>query len=265
MSRRVALITGASRGIGAATARALAKDDWDLVLAARSAQGLEEVAGPIRAQGREVLCAPTDLADRRQIDPLFARLEDHFHRLDALVNNAAATGSYDLLTMPRAAWDRMIEVNLNAPMFCAQHAARIMTPQQSGVIVNISSVVERQAIGNNAAYTAAKGGLQALTRALAVRLGRSGIRVVTVSPGHIETNSADGWTKDAGPWLDHFIDMTPLGRGGRPEEVADLVAFLCGDKAAFITGADVVIDGGRLAAIYPESLRRTLAAEQNDE
>lgn len=258
MARKVALVTGASRGIGAAVAEAFAAAGWDVALAARSQERLEQVGARVRGMGVESMAIPTDLEQRAQIDHLFVKVLDRFGRLDALINNAAISGVMDFLTMERAEWDRFLSVNLNACVFCAQLAARQMARQKGGVIVNISSINEKQAIGNNPAYVTAKGGLQALTRDLACRLGPSGVRVLTVTPGHIETEISGEWAKDIQPWLDHMLDMTPLARGGQPAEVADLIVFLCSDKAAFMTGTEIVIDGGRLAAIYPESLRRTL-------
>lgn len=258
MSNRVAMITGASRGIGAATAKAFAEAGWDVVLAARSEEDLEQVRGDAASCGASALAVPTDLTEPEQIDALFDKAVSHFGRLDALVNNAVRSGGVDFLVMPHEEWHAYLAVNLHAPVFCAQLAARQMVKQQSGVIINVSSINEKQSIGNNPAYVVAKGGLQVLTRELAVRLGSAGIRALTVTPGHIETDISGQWAKDLQPWLDHCLDMTPLARGGQPEEVADLIVFLASDKAAFITGTEIVIDGGRLAAIYPESLRRTL-------
>jgi NAD(P)-dependent dehydrogenase (short-subunit alcohol dehydrogenase family) len=254
--RPVALITGASRGIGEATARAFAKEHWDLVLAARSKDALEQQARQAEANGIDAIAIPTDLANRDDIDRLFDQALERFGRLDALINNAAISKALDPLEISYGEWDRLLAVNLNAHIFCALRAARQMKTQKSGVIINVSSINEKQGIGHSLPYVTAKGGLQAATRELACRLGAFNVRVLTVSPGHIETDISESWAGDAKPWLDHLLDMTPLARGGRPEEVAALIVFLCSEKAAFITGTEIVIDGGRLSAIYPESLRK---------
>lgn len=256
MSRKVALITGSSRGIGASTALVFAHNGWDVVLAARDAEKLEQVAAAARELGAQALALPTDLADRKQIEALFEAALQRFNRIDALVNNAVISGRMDFLEMPPEAWIEAIAVNLNAPVWCAQLAARQMVRQRAGVIVNVSSVMEKQCAGIHPAYVVAKGGLQALTRELAVRFGPDGIRVITVTPGDIQTGITDAWAGDIVPWLAHWRDMTPIERAGQPEEVAKLILFLCGDDAAYITGTEVVIDGGRLAAIYPKSLTK---------
>jgi NAD(P)-dependent dehydrogenase (short-subunit alcohol dehydrogenase family) len=256
MSRRVALVTGSSRGIGASTAIVFARGGWDVVLAARDAQRLEQVAAVVREAGVQALAVAADLGDRKQIETLFEAALQRFNRIDGLVNNAVLSGRVDFLEMSPEAWDEAMAVNLNAPVWCAQHAARQMVKQKSGVIVNVSSVMERQSAGINPAYVVAKGGLQALTRELAVRFGPDGIRVITVTPGDIQTGITDAWAGDTAPWLAHWRDMTPIERAGQPEEVAKLIFYLCGDDAAYITGTEIVIDGGRLAAIYPKSLTK---------
>src|SRR6478752_4312745 len=182
MSRKVAMVTGASRGIGASTALAMARAGWDVVIAARSEGKLQEVLKEIERTGVRPLAVTTDLGVREQIEALFARTLSELGRIDALVNNAVLSSSVDFLKMTPAEWQEAMAVNLEAPVWCSQLAARQMVRQGSGVIVNISSLMEKQSAGMNPAYVVAKGGLQALTWELAVRLGPAGVAVVTEAP-----------------------------------------------------------------------------------
>lgn len=255
MSRPVAWITGASRGIGAALALSFGKGGYDVVLAARDADRLEGVAGSVRKLGVDALAVATDLAHRDQIERLFAAGLQRFGRVDVLINNAVLSRAADFLTMTADSWRECMAVNLDAVVFCSQLAAREMVKAKRGVIVNIGSIMEKQSAGLNTAYVSAKGAMQALTRDLAVRLGPSGVRVLTVSPGDIDTGVTDTWTEgNADPWIDHFQDMTPAARRGTPQDISEVVVFLCSETASYITGTELVIDGGRLAAMYPRSL-----------
>ena len=256
MGGKVVLVTGASRGIGFATAIRFGQQGYHVVLAARTEAGLQAAAKQIESQGPEALMVPTDLADPAQIDRLFERTLHRFGQLDCLINNAALMTPGDPQTLTLETWNRTIAVNLTAPFLCAQHAVKHMAGRGSGVVINISSIVQRASTGIQVAYVTAKGGLDAMTRELAIRYGPHGVRVISVLPGDIDTGITDDWAGETQELRKYFQDVTPLDRPGSPDEVAELLVFLASDKASYITGTEIVIDGGRLAAIYPKSLFR---------
>jgi len=245
LSGRVAVVTGASRGIGAATAAQLAADGAAVVLAARSVGDLEGVAGGIRAAGGDALVVRADATVLADLDAVVAATEEAFGRLDILVNNAGV--------LPTAArsermtvedWQQAFDLNLTGPWYLACRAKELMAAGGAGgVVVNVTSTASLYPSVGFSAYNASKAGLTMLTKTLALEWARDQIRVVGVAPGKVDTVLVQ-------PILEfseaHDRPLNPLGRIGKPEEVADLIAFLVSDRAGYMTGSIVTIDGGEV-------------------
>jgi NAD(P)-dependent dehydrogenase (short-subunit alcohol dehydrogenase family) len=244
---RIGLVTGASRGIGRAIALALARAGADLVLAARKAPDLETVAQEVRALGRRALAVPAHLGRRPDVDRLFDAALDGFGRLDVLVNNAATNPVFGpLADIEEDAWDRIMALNVKGYLLAAQRAARAMRPLGRGAIVNVASIAGLRASAGLGAYSVSKAAVIMLTRVLARELAPAGIRVNGVAPALIETRFSEALWKNP-EILAAYLANTPLGRAGRPDEVAGAVVYLCSDAASYVTGQTVVLDGGHLA------------------
>jgi 3-oxoacyl-[acyl-carrier protein] reductase len=261
MPRRSALITGASRGIGAATAIEFARRGIDAALVGRTASDLEKVALQIREAGGEALVLPGDLADLAFAESAVRQTAKQFGRLDVLVNNAAWRELATMRKISLESWERTLRVCLTAPAFLARWAAEYMEPRRSGVIINISSVMSQQAAGIAPAYIACKGGLDSLTYELAALYGPAGIRVVAINPGAIDTEMSRDYRDDSGASVTDELrayseDMIMLGRWGMPEEIARVIAFVASDDASYIQGTNLVVDGGWRHQHMPLSLRQ---------
>jgi dehydrogenase/reductase SDR family protein 4 len=244
---RVALITGASRGIGRAIALTLAQAGADVALAARHARDLDAVADEVRALGRRALPVTAHLGRRPDIDRLFDTLLETFGRLDVLVNNAATNPVFGpLADIEEAAWDRIMALNVKGYLLAAQRAARAMGTLGRGAIVNVASVAGLRASPGLGAYSVSKAAVIMLTRVLARELAAAGIRVNGVAPAIIETRFSEALWKNP-EILAAYLKNTPLARTGQPEEVAGTVVYLCSDAASYVTGQTIVIDGGNLA------------------
>lgn len=258
MNRPVAIITGASRGIGAATALELARRGYDLALAARSAEALEEVAGQARALGADAQIFAGDIADLEYAETAVRSSAKHFGRVDVLVNNAAWRELTSMRNISLQSWEQTLRVCLTAPAFMSRWAAEYMEPTGRGVIINVSSVMSQQAAGFSPAYIASKGAIDALTYELASLYGAGGIRVLAVNPGAIDTELSRDTT--AGPAADQVRsfseDMIMLGRWGTAEEVARVIAFAASDEASYMHGTCIVVDGGWRHQHLPLSIRR---------
>ncbi len=237
-----ALVTGASRGIGAATARALAADGWAVGVNYRSdAEGAARVVTEIEAAGGRAVAVAGDVADAATADTLFDVLEAEFQRpVLALVNNAGI--SVDDLTpsMSDDAWNSVIETDLNAAFRMTRRALRPMMRARAGRIVNVSSVVGLRANPGQANYAAAKAGLIALTKTSAVEVARRGITINAVAPGWIDTDMTADVSTD-------LLSQVPARRAGTPQEVAACVRFLTSADAGYVTGAVLSVDGGLAA------------------
>lgn len=238
-----ALVTGASRGIGAAIARRLAEEGIDVVLAARSAPEIETLAHALSADhGVRAVAVTADMADRRSLAHLVDRVGDEFGRLDILVNNAGvlpAAGRAERTGWEE--WDAALALNLSAPWYLSCRAKELM--QGGGVVVNNASTASYYPSRGLVAYNVSKSAMVMLTRVLALEWAREGVRVVGVAPGKIDTALVEPVLR----WVEkNDLPVNPLGRVGCDREVADLVAYLVSDRAGYITGVTVPIDGGEL-------------------
>lgn len=236
---QVAVVTGASRGIGASIAAALASCGAHVVAGyLENAAAAREVVGAIQDAGGSAEPYGFDVADDEQAKKAFQDIAKRHGRIDILVNNAAISKDALLLRVKGEDVDSMLKTNLKGSIFCSFHASRTMLKQKRGRIINVSSIV---GIGGNpgqSIYAATKAGLIAFTKSLAKELGSKGILVNAVAPGLVKTDM----TRDLN--IDSLVEQIPLRRIGSPEDVAGLVAFLCSDLSAYITGQVFVVDGG---------------------
>jgi dehydrogenase/reductase SDR family protein 4 len=244
---RVAVVTGASRGIGRAIALELAQAGAHVALASRKLPDLEAVAAEIAALGQRALPVAGHMARREDIDRLFDTVQQEFGRLDILVNNAATNPVFGpLVELEEAAWDKIMALNVKAYLFAVQRAVRPMRERGRGAIVNVSSTGGFRASSGLGAYSVSKAAVIMLTRALARELAPAGIRVNAIAPGLVETRFSEAMWKNP-EILDSYLKATPMGRTGRPEEMAGAVVYLCSDAASYVTGQTLILDGGHLA------------------
>jgi 3-oxoacyl-[acyl-carrier protein] reductase len=238
---KTALISGASQGIGAATARALAERGARVVLAARNRERLDQLAGEIAAAGGEALALPLDLADPDSIEAAVASLEGEMAAVDILVNNAGVTDDGLLLRMSREQWQRVLDTNLTGTFVLTKALVRGMLKRRYGRIVTVSSVVGLMGNAGQANYAASKAGLIGFTKSIARELGSRGITANVVAPGFVATAMTDS-LGDAVKEL--MLAATALGRFGAVEDVAAAVLFLASEEAGYVTGDVVNVSGG---------------------
>jgi meso-butanediol dehydrogenase/(S,S)-butanediol dehydrogenase/diacetyl reductase len=258
---RVAIVTGAGSGIGREIARRLAAEGARVVVADRVADRAEEVAREIAAGGGQAIATRTDVSAASEVAAMARAAREAFGPVDVLVNNAAIARGDDLLQIDEATWDEELAVDLKGAYLCAREALPAMIERRRGAIVNVATVNALSALGNDA-YSAAKAGLVSLTRSLAVRYGRHGVRANAVAPGTIRTPVWRERLEKDPLVFEKLAEWYPLGRVGEPEDVANAVLFLASDEAAWITGVVLRVDGGLLAGSYRMS--RELQAEFGD-
>jgi 3-oxoacyl-[acyl-carrier protein] reductase len=238
---KVALVTGASRGIGRGIAKALAAAGARVVVGARDEAKLEEVVAEIVAAGGKAVAIAIDVAARQSVEQAFEKLLADHGRIDQLVNNAGITRDALLLRMKQEQWDDVLATNLTGTFLTTQAALRPMLKQRSGRIVNITSVVGLTGNPGQANYAASKAGLIGFTKAVAREVAARGITVNAVAPGFIETAMTAAMTDKA---KEAMASAIPMGRIGSVEDVAAAVVFLASDAAAYITGQVLAVDGG---------------------
>ena len=240
---RVAIVTGASQGIGRAIAVELAKVGAHVVVCSRRRAALDEVATAVRAEGRRALVAPCDIGDAAAVDAVVAQTLDTFGRVDILVNNAAYRLRYAFEDLPRAEWDAMVGTNLTGVFLFTQAVGRVMIRQRAGKIINVSSTAGRTGARGMAAYAATKAGVTVLTQSLGAEWAKHGVLVNAVAPGPVETEGVlEIWKTPA--MIERAAREVPLQRLGRPEEIAWAVIFVASDHANFMTGETVYVSGG---------------------
>ena len=241
LKEKVAFVTGASQGIGRATAVELAGAGAKLGVAARSADKLASLVAEIEGAGGEALAVPMDVADAGQVKAGFQQVLSRFSRLDILVNNAAITRDTLALRMKLEDWDAVLRTNLTGAHLCIQQALGAMLKQRSGRIINLSSVVAQTGNAGQANYVASKAGLIGLTRAIAVEVASRNITVNAVAPGFIATPMTDVLSQEI---KDKMKAMIPLGRFGSDKDIAAAIVFLASDEASYITGQVLEVNGG---------------------
>lgn len=250
---RVALVTGGGTGIGAATARRLAEEGARVVICGRRAELLEAVVDKIRASGGEAHGVPTDLTDPGNVTALVEDTAARHGRLDVLVNNAVQMVIKPVLEMTLEEWRKNLGVGLEAVFVAVKAALPIMATARRGAIVNISSLAAHMSTAGLGGYSAAKAGLESFTRAAAIEAATDGVRVNSLCLGMIATEQGSGaFDGEARTAMESII---PLGRFGRPEEIANCALFLASDQAAFVTGATLIADGGQSASLGSPKLR----------
>jgi 3-oxoacyl-[acyl-carrier protein] reductase len=243
LSGRVALVTGASQGIGRACALKLADAGAAVAVAARNQQKLEELVAQITAAGGNAAAFVLDVGDEEQIKSVFKAALTHFGKIDILVNNAGITRDQLVMRMKRADWDSVLNTNLTSAYLCVQQVIGSMLKQRWGRIINVASVFGQTGQAGQANYAASKAGLIGLTMAIAREVGSRNITCNAVAPGFIETAMTAALSDDM---KQTGLKMIPLGRIGTPADVAGAVRFLASDEASYITGHVLNINGGML-------------------
>jgi len=241
LNGQVAVVTGASRGIGRAIALKLAEAGASVVVTATTQQGAEKTAAEITAAGGKALAVKVDVSVATEVEGLFKEAVGAFGKLDILVNNAGITKDGLLLRMKEADWDAVLDVNLKGSFNCTREAAKIMTKARYGRIVNVSSVVGEMGNPGQANYCASKAGMIGLTKSVARELARRNVTVNAVAPGFIETDMTNELSEKTKESLQEQI---PMGRLGSADDIAGAVLFLVSDAAGYITGHVLSVNGG---------------------
>ncbi len=239
---KIAIITGASRGIGQAIAAAFAKQGAKLVLSASAIENLQETAALVEKEtSAPCILTQANVSVGDEVDQVVKKALDTHGRVDILVNNAGVTKDNLLALMPERDWDEVLSTNLKSVFLFTKACTRPMVRQRSGIMINISSVVGLTGNAGQANYAASKAGMIAFTKSAAKELAKRNIRVNAIAPGFIKTRMTDKLTSDQQQKLADYI---PLGRFGAPKEIADVAVFLASEASNYITGQIVVVDGG---------------------
>lgn len=241
LQEKVAIVTGASRGIGAAVAQKFCEEGASVMLCSRSEASVAAVTEPLVAKGFNAKFVQADVSRKSDVEALVNQTLTEFSRIDILVNNAGITRDTLLMRMKDEDWDAVLHSNLTGTMYCARAVLRTMMRQKSGRIINVSSVIGLMGNAGQANYAASKAGIIGLTKSLAKEIGSRGITVNAIAPGFITTDmTADFSEAD----LERIRAMIPLAAFGTPEDVAELSLFLASDASRYITGQAIQVDGG---------------------
>lgn len=241
LAGKIAIVTGASRGIGRAIALRLAAEGAGLVVTATTQEAAEKTAEEIARMGQTVLPLQADVSSLADVESMFAAVAEKFGRVDILVNNAGITRDGLLLRMKETDWDAVLDINLKGAFNCIREAAKLMTKARSGRIINISSVVGEMGNAGQINYCASKAGMIGLTKSAARELAKRGITVNAITPGFIETDMTDALSEKVREGL---LQQIPLEKFGTPEDVANAVYFLASDMGSYITGHVLSVNGG---------------------
>jgi NAD(P)-dependent dehydrogenase (short-subunit alcohol dehydrogenase family) len=246
LTGRVAVVSGASRGLGRAIAGALATAGADIALVSRTRPDLEVVANGVRSTGRQALVVSADIANEADVRRMVSEVIDHFGHIDILVNNAGIEGRGAIVEMDAASWDRVMQVNLRGPMLCTKHVGPHMIARKRGKVINVASVLATRVARYMSSYLASKAALVQLTRATALEWIHHNIQVNALCPGYFLTPmNQDFFTSDAGH---KFVQKLPIRRLGDPKEIEGAAVFLASDATSYITGTTLYVDGGHSLA-----------------
>jgi 2-dehydro-3-deoxy-D-gluconate 5-dehydrogenase len=243
LSGKVALVTGAARGLGYETALALAEYGADLVLCDLALADLDKVKQAILDLGRKALTVKADVMKISEIQAMVEAAVDWYGRIDILVNNAGINIPQDAVDVTEETWDKILGINLKGVFFCAQAVGKVMIAQKSGKIINISSQTGTVAVPKRAAYCASKGGVNLLTKLLALEWAPHGVKVNAVAPTFLETPFTEGMFKNEA-FYKYCLDNIPLGRIGKPSDVTGAVIYLASSASDLVTGHVLAVDGG---------------------
>jgi len=249
LKNKIAIVTGARRGMGRTHALTLARAGAKVVVSDISLEECENVVKEIKKQRGDALAVKCDVSKREEVEEMIKKTIDKWGKVDILINNAGICQFKPFLDLTEEEWDRTININLKGYFLCAQATAKEMAKQKSGVIVNIASVaMGQQGIGfiNLVHYCASKGGIAAMTEAMALELAPYNIRVNAIAPGMIDTPMVDTVKQDP-KQTEALLAVVPMHRMGKAQEVSNLVLFLASEESSYMTGSTVVIDGGWLA------------------
>lgn len=241
LTGKTAIVTGASRGIGAAIARKLCEAGANVALCSRSAEAVAATADTLNSEGYTAISTTADISKKGDVEALIKTVLDKFSQIDILVNNAGITRDTLLMRMQDEDWDAVLQTNLTGTMYCTRAVMRPMLRQRSGRIINISSVIGIMGNPGQASYAAAKAGIIGFTKTIAREVGVRGITVNAIAPGFITTDMTAQMPQQN---QEQLRDLIPLRRFGSPEDVADAVHFLASDAARYITGQTLHVDGG---------------------
>ena len=246
LSEKVAIVTGATQGIGLACAQRMIAEGAKVMLVDIKPEG--EAAA--KALGEQARFFAADVSQKADVDAMVAATLAAFGHIDILINNAGVTHAANFLDLCEEDFDRVLRINLKSMFLCGQAVAREMVKQQSGCIINMSSVNSELAIPDQVPYVVSKGGVNQLTKVMSLNLAPYGIRVNGIGPGTILTELAKQAVMASPESRNTILSRTPMGRCGEPEEVASIAAFLASDDASYMTGQTLYVDGGRLALNY---------------
>jgi NAD(P)-dependent dehydrogenase (short-subunit alcohol dehydrogenase family) len=259
LNGQVALVTGASRGLGQYFARALARAGADLILTSRTRESLESFASEIKGLGRSVVALEVDVRDQRSIDRMAAAACAACGQIHILVNNAGCNVRKPALDITWDDWNLVLDTNLRGSFFVAQAIARGMVPHRYGRIINIGSVTSVAGYAGLGPYTASRGGIKQLTMSLADDWGRHGITVNCLAPGWFKTEQNKVLYENK-EWVDYLVDRIPLKRPGQPDDLDGAVVFLASEESRYITGQTLLVDGG----ISTGATRATVAQKEQE-
>lgn len=241
LTGKTAIVTGASRGIGAAIARKLCEAGANVALCSRSAEAVAAIADALNSEGYTAISTAADISQKSDVEALIKAVQERFSQIDILVNNAGITRDTLLMRLKDEDWNAVLQTNLTGTMYCTRAVLRPMIRQRSGRIINISSVIGVMGNAGQASYAAAKAGIIGFTKTIAREVGARGITVNAIAPGFITTDMTAQIPEQHQKQL---LELIPLRRFGSPEDVADTVCFLASDAARYITGQTLHVDGG---------------------